>query len=128
MWYSWKVGRWRSSGQRLGAENVSADAEYRPATTKDPAHLSASTLNNSKMSILYRTLPRQAHANPYVHRAPRVSRTRSDSQSQEVKFEAEDVALRPDLRLGRSDPGVRRVAEMARWFADWVGGVPPPDL
>ena len=38
----------------------------------------------------------------------------------------EDKALRPDLRLGRSDPGVRKVEEYARWFADWVGGDAPP--
>lgn len=38
---------------------------------------------------------------------------------------SEDAAFRPDLRLGRSDAGVKRVAEWARWFADWVGGEPP---
>jgi hypothetical protein len=37
----------------------------------------------------------------------------------------EDEALRPDLRLSRSDAGVRKVAEWAKWFADWVGGEPP---
>ena len=36
-----------------------------------------------------------------------------------------DKALRPDLRLARSDPGVRKVAEVVRWFADWVGGEGP---
>lgn len=37
-------------------------------------------------------------------------------------MEPVDKALRPDLRLGRSDPGVRKVAEVVRWFAEWVGG------
>lgn len=38
----------------------------------------------------------------------------------------EDRAFRPDLRLARSDAGVRKVAEVARWFAEWVGGEAPP--
>ena len=36
-----------------------------------------------------------------------------------------DRLLRPDLRLGRSDMGVRKVAEIARWFAQLIGGDVP---
>jgi hypothetical protein len=46
-------------------------------------------------------------------------------QAGQVKMVPEDKSQRPDLRIGRSDPGIRRVAEVARWFADWVGGEPP---
>lgn len=45
--------------------------------------------------------------------------------SGEKEWVAEDRMLRPDLRLERSDMGVRRVKEVAVWFARWVGGEPP---
>jgi hypothetical protein len=38
----------------------------------------------------------------------------------------EDKALRPDLRLARSDLGVRKVKEVSWWFAGLVGGHVPP--
>jgi hypothetical protein len=37
----------------------------------------------------------------------------------------QDRALRPDLSLARSDPGIRRIAELAHWCAEWVGGEAP---
>lgn len=43
----------------------------------------------------------------------------------DTRIVAEDEALRPDLRLSRSDAGVRKVADWARWFSNWVGGEPP---
>jgi len=36
-----------------------------------------------------------------------------------------DRELRPDLRLGRSDLGVRRVGEVVKWFAGFIGGDAP---
>ncbi|BEI83209.1 hypothetical protein CcaverHIS002_0310770 [Cutaneotrichosporon cavernicola] len=47
------------------------------------------------------------------------------SSGERGKINAEDQALRPGLRLARSDRGVQAVAEMARWCADWVGGEGP---
>jgi hypothetical protein len=38
---------------------------------------------------------------------------------------SEDKVLRPDLRLSRSDLGVRKVGEIVRWFAGFVGGHVP---
>ena len=39
---------------------------------------------------------------------------------------AEDKIFRPDLRLARSDAGLKRVVDHARWFAAWLGGEGPP--
>ncbi|KAG2022439.1 hypothetical protein CC2G_000188 [Coprinopsis cinerea AmutBmut pab1-1] len=55
--------------------------------------LTASPNLKSKMTICYRTLP-------YTH---------------------EDGRLRPDLRLGDSDPCVRRVAAVVQWFENMIG-------
>ncbi|TFK18162.1 hypothetical protein FA15DRAFT_675519 [Coprinopsis marcescibilis] len=57
------------------------------------ATLTASPNLKSKMIICYRTMA-------YTH---------------------EDVFLRPDLRLGESDPCVRKVAAVVRWFENMVG-------
>jgi len=48
-----------------------------------------------------------------------------DHRSASGNMMAEDRALRPDLRVGRSDAGVRRIAEIAKWFAEWVNGNGP---
>ncbi|BEJ14042.1 hypothetical protein CspHIS471_0312160 [Cutaneotrichosporon sp. HIS471] len=76
-----------------------------------------------KPVILFRTLPRYAATRAdYVFRAgPRGA----VSSGERGEINAEDRALRPDLRLARSDRGVQAVAEMARWCADWVGGKGP---
>ncbi|KLT41167.1 hypothetical protein CC85DRAFT_286727 [Cutaneotrichosporon oleaginosum] len=76
-----------------------------------------------KPVVLYRTLPRYAAARgDYVYRAAPRGAVPSGERGE---ISAEDRALRPDLRLARSDRGVQAVAEMARWCAEWVGGEGP---
>jgi len=55
--------------------------------------MTASQHLNSKLTICYRTMP-------YTH---------------------EDGRLRPDLRLGESDPSVRKVATVVLWFQRMAG-------
>ena len=55
--------------------------------------MSASQYLNSNLTICYRTMP-------YTH---------------------EDGRLRPDLRLGESDPSVRKVAAVVLWFQQMAG-------
>lgn len=112
-----------------------SDVEYRAPTSKDPATITISRSPNSliqpKISILFRTLPRRTAArSDYL--PPRSTRDKSrnfgrfgEMPPPVARMMAEDEALRPDLRLSRSDAGVRKVAEWARWFANWVGGEPP---
>ncbi|TFK46587.1 hypothetical protein OE88DRAFT_1714873 [Heliocybe sulcata] len=59
----------------------------------EPVSLTASPHLKSKMAVCYRTMP-------YAH---------------------EDRRLRPDLRLGRSDPAVRKVAAVVYWFEGIAG-------
>lgn len=73
--------------------------------------------------VAYRTCPRYpAMHDDYVFRdAPRGA-----VYPGEREMLAADRALRPDLTLGRSDPLTRRIAEYARWVAQFLGGEPPP--
>ena len=66
--------------------NGSKDAQTSPSLTASPAL-------GSKLTICYRTLPR----------------------------ENGDERLRPDLRLGASDAAVRKVAGVVRWFEKMAG-------
>ncbi|KZT23880.1 hypothetical protein NEOLEDRAFT_1095249 [Neolentinus lepideus HHB14362 ss-1] len=59
----------------------------------EPMSLTASPNLKSRMEVCYRTMP-------YAH---------------------EDRKLRPDLRLGRSDPAVRKVAAVVHWFEAIAG-------
>ena len=64
--------------------------------SNDPStspNFTASPMLKSKMTICYRTMP---HAH-------------------------EDGVFRPDLRLGESDPCVRKVASVVRWFEEMAG-------
>ncbi|WVR09474.1 hypothetical protein IAU60_006541 [Kwoniella sp. DSM 27419] len=105
-------------GDVILLENV----ELRPSSPKEPAHLSLSVSNSPKITILYRTLPRY-YSDPkdYVYHQ---SSGRLDDAYKGSMLK-EDRALRPDLRVGRSDAGVKRVDGVARWFAEWVDGKAP---
>ena len=92
MWYWWKVSR--------DLATLIADAEYRRAG-REPAQLVLSPTSSPRMTILYRTLPKTLH---------------------DGDMGPADRALRPDLHLARNDAVVRKVAELARWVAAWVGG------
>lgn len=86
-------------------------------TSKDPAQLVVSDQTRPRITILYRTLPRyHAAHNDYIH---------ANKDQEGAKMIHEDRLLRPDLRLSRSDMGVRKVAEIARWFAQLIGGDAP---
>lgn len=110
------------------ANALLADAEFQPATpNSDPpreAQLVLSPKNGAsppQPTVLFRTLPRRdAVADDYVYRPG----ARGAQRQEEMR--PEDRALRPDFgTLARSDIGVRRVAEMAQWCAEWVGGEGP---
>jgi hypothetical protein len=115
------------------------DVDYKPATTHEPAHLSISTPSfrtaaSPKVTILYRTLPQRqrqaavASASDYLPPHLRVLRHQGHQAHDEEAILPEDKALKPDLRLERSDMGIRKVREVADWFARWVGGEGPPVL
>ena len=112
------------------------DVDYKPATTHEPAHLSISTPSfrtaaSPKVTILYRTLPqrqtRAAVTSASDYLPPHLAVIRHHVHDEEA-IVPEDKALRPDLRLERSDMGIRKVREVADWFARWVGGAGPPVL
>ncbi|KAL7422437.1 hypothetical protein Q5752_003085 [Cryptotrichosporon argae] len=98
------------AGVRKGDVVLIENAELKHATARNPAHLSLTASARPRVTILYRTLPRRL-ANPYVAAAA------ADARAAIVD---EDRRLRPDLRV-TGDAGVRRVAESARWLADWLG-------
>lgn len=102
---------------------LTADAEFQPATPTAEAQLVLSPRGAGppQPTVLFRTLPRrEAVADDYVYRPG----ARGAALQQEIT--PEDRALRPDLGvLAHSDVGVRRVAEMAQWCAEWVGGEGP---
>ena len=109
----------RGNGGYTDAE-LSPDAEYRPGSKKDrPQLVLYASSPPPKATVLYRTLPRYIGRMDYERASP-IGRRRQGADG--ARMVPEDKALRPDLRMARSDPGVRRVADMARWFADWAGG------
>jgi hypothetical protein len=94
-----------------------SDVTFKPSTTTDAAQITISSTPPSKITILYRTLPRyHLPSNPYAH---------ITSNENGAKVVPGDRELRPDLRLGRSDLGVRRVGEVVKWFAGFIGGDAP---
>lgn len=103
---------WRPASSSL----TGADVKFSRASKKDPAQITISDQTRPKVTILYRTLPRYSAQNPYQH-------TTKDHPG--AKVVPQDRLLRPDLRLSRSDMGVRKVAEVARWFAQFIGGDGP---
>lgn len=38
-----------------------------------------------------------------------------------MPYTDEDNALRPDLRLGKTDPSVKKVKSVVEWFEDMAG-------
>ncbi|OCF32725.1 hypothetical protein I316_05646 [Kwoniella heveanensis BCC8398] len=128
---------------RRGDVVLLENIEYKPTTLKEPAHLSLSSHHAPKITILYRTLPRYQSAptaSDYIYKLPqpqqpRLGMLRSTSTSKAQMSAGgssskgtmlrEDKALRPDLRVGRSDAGVKRVEGVVRWFAHWIGGEAP---
>ncbi len=99
---------------------LNQDVEFKAATSKEAAQLilSPSPSHTPRPTILYRTLPRYTTQSDYAYRAKRDGSDKS--------MLPEDRAVRPDLQLARSDAGVKKVVEYARWFARWVGGEGPP--
>lgn len=96
---------------------ICTDVRFTRATPKDPAHITISDQTRPRITVLYRTIPRYHSAvNAYQH-------TTKDQAG--AKMVPEDRLLRPDLRLGRSDMGVRKVGEVVRWFANFIGGDAP---
>ncbi|WVQ95109.1 hypothetical protein IAU59_002203 [Kwoniella sp. CBS 9459] len=127
---------------RRGDVVLLENIEYKPTTSKEPAHLSLSSHHSAKITILYRTLPRyQPSTSDYIYQPPRPHQPRlgmiraTTTTAVNLKPQAapgktatmriEDRMLRPDLRVGRSDAGVKRVEGVVRWFAEWIGGEGP---
>jgi hypothetical protein len=81
------------------------------------------------LRVLYRTLPRYetTTVDDYRYKGSRPGRPSPevDLPATSRDMLAADRALRPDMRLGRSDVAIRKVGELAQWFAAWVGGEAP---
>lgn len=105
---------------------IVADVELKSASAKELPHLVLTPFSRPKLTILYRTLPRYitTTASDYIYRAPGAVSRHLDSERKRDMVK-EDRYLRPDLRLGSSDVGVRKVAEVVEWFADWIGAERP---
>jgi len=87
---------WGGSGETVAAKRGDIVHIENIMATCDPSTsilMTASQHLNSKLTICYRTMP-------YTH---------------------EDGRLRPDLRLGESDPSVRKVATVVLWFQRMAG-------
>ncbi|CAA7264924.1 unnamed protein product [Cyclocybe aegerita] len=87
---------WGGAGKKVGVKRGDVVHLENVMATCDPASsttLSASPYLSSAFTICYRTMP-------YTH---------------------EDGRLRPDLRLGASEPSVRKVAAVVRWFENVAG-------
>ncbi|ORX38397.1 hypothetical protein BD324DRAFT_354081 [Kockovaella imperatae] len=101
--------------------------QFKPSTAKEKAHLvlSSTRAHSPSVTVVYRTLPRYRDALG-AYKAQPVRRQPAAVLTRAATMDPHDRLLRPDLRLGRSDAGIRKVAEIARWFAEWVGGDAPP--
>jgi len=87
---------WGGSGKTVAAKRGDIVHIENIKAACDPSTsilMSASQYLNSNLTICYRTMP-------YTH---------------------EDGRLRPDLRLGESDPSVRKVAAVVLWFQHMAG-------
>ncbi|KAF9524100.1 hypothetical protein CPB83DRAFT_861887, partial [Crepidotus variabilis] len=87
---------WGGNGKMVGPKRGDILFMENVTATSEPktaTTLSASTFQRSSLTICYRTMP-------YAH---------------------EDGGLRPDLRLGSSEPCVRKVASVVRWFEEMAG-------
>lgn len=100
-----------------------ADVELKSTSAKELAHLVLTPSSRPKITILYRILPRYVTtmASDYIYRAPGAVPHHLDGETKRDIIK-EDRYMRPDLRLGSSDVGVRKVAAVVEWFADWIGG------
>ncbi|KAK4685343.1 chitinase, partial [Tremellales sp. Uapishka_1] len=93
--------KWGSGAMRKGDVVLLTNVEFNP-----PSELTVDSRSKPTITILYRTSPSYA--------------------GREMKMCPEDRALRPDLRLARSDAALRKVVDFARWFAGEFGGEGPP--
>ncbi|WVQ80043.1 hypothetical protein IAT38_002144 [Cryptococcus sp. DSM 104549] len=118
---------WGDEKVRRGDVVLLENVEFKPASNKETAHLVLTPSNSPRITVLYRSLPRYTTGakSDYIYRAPNAAAPWAAGKEDKRMMVHEDRQLRPDLRLGRSDMGVRKVAEVVRWFAMWVGGEAP---
>ncbi|KAG2063955.1 hypothetical protein BDR04DRAFT_1036643 [Suillus decipiens] len=97
-----KLTAWRDVADAWGALGVKRgdiiylESTYHLAPTREPGSsitLTASPYNKPTAEICFRTMP----------------------------YTREDNRLRPDLRLGKSDAAVKKVAALAQWFEQMAG-------
>ncbi|WWC90521.1 uncharacterized protein L201_005457 [Kwoniella dendrophila CBS 6074] len=113
---------------RRGDVVLLENVELKTATVKEPSQLSLSPNHSPKITILYRTLPRYESVSrtDYIYRPPKpIGGVEEGKVKDRGEIVLEDKILRPDLRLGRSEAGVRKVESIVKWFANWVGGEGP---
>ncbi|KAK8854650.1 hypothetical protein IAR55_003389 [Kwoniella newhampshirensis] len=120
---------WGDDKVRRGDVVLVENIEYKHATNIESSHLILTPHNAPKITILFRTVPRYAtfSKTDYLYRqqshpAGGVRKGAPEDGEKGRSMLPEDRAVRPDLRLGRSDAGIRKVGEIVRWFAEWVGG------
>lgn len=114
----------QGESRKLGRTPLSAsDVSFSAATGTQGPRITLSPSGGSvpEPIVLYRTLPRYAtNKSDYVYQSDAARVAESPNRGE---MSSEDRAFRPHLRL--SDPGLRLVAKMAEWCAQWVGGEPP---
>ncbi|OWZ52607.1 hypothetical protein C368_04837 [Cryptococcus neoformans 125.91] len=114
---------WGDEKVRKGDVVLLENVELKSTSAKELAHLVLTPSSRPKITILYRILPRYVTtmASDYIYRAPGAVPHHLDGERKRDIIK-EDRYMRPDLRLGSSDVGVRKVAAVVEWFADWIGG------
>ncbi|OXG35925.1 hypothetical protein C360_02527 [Cryptococcus neoformans Bt15] len=114
---------WGDEKVRKGDVVLLENVELKSTSAKELAHLVLTPSSRPKITILYRILPRYVTtmASDYIYRAPGAVPHHLDGETKRDIIK-EDRYMRPDLRLGSSDVGVRKVAAVVEWFADWIGG------
>ncbi|OXG76828.1 hypothetical protein C349_04691 [Cryptococcus neoformans var. grubii Br795] len=114
---------WGDEKVRKGDVVLLENVELKSTSAKELAHLVLTPSSRPKIIILYRILPRYVTtmASDYIYRAPGAVPHHLDGERKRDIIK-EDRYMRPDLRLGSSDVGVRKVAAVVEWFADWIGG------
>ncbi|WVN86213.1 uncharacterized protein L203_101374 [Cryptococcus depauperatus CBS 7841] len=118
---------WGDEMLRCGDVVLVENVELKPSSAREGPHLVLACSNSPKVTVLYRTLAR--YTTPTLLDYAQRSQAAMPAQDVEAgslksfrKVVKEDKLLRPDLRLGKSDMGVRVVGDTVAWFESWLSG------
>ncbi|ODN90761.1 hypothetical protein L198_06077 [Cryptococcus wingfieldii CBS 7118] len=112
--------QWGDEKLKRGDVVLLENVELKPASAREPPHLNITPSTNPKITILFRTIPSftTASRSDYIYRRPNTILPDYGEKKEVVKG---DRQLRPDLRLGKSDVGIRKVGDVVAWFEEWLG-------